>query len=639
MGSGASKAKEKYRADDVAEQDVGARFPQLPPLDVKASPTAVEVRPSPSDAGSPGAVVSPSRPSSWRGRESPSRVPDPVAQAPPPDPAALVLDETPVILGSRRELGGQLGALKSSGRRWGGAQAESLVEEKPNPVDEQLARSELNGLVSAPTAELHNILSGFAPPAAPARAVPASGAPAPSPAAEAGLPTFGTPAPAPGSAGAMPTPQPEELVRPPTVDADPFGQLRDQFPVPDVEEDPEPLIDPFRELSAGVTPGSPERDQPPSPGAGVGLAPSAGGGPKPPPPPLPSHAKGSFKAAQLANALPVQAQNDAPLPADPSLPEWMPVERRAPDESQGSPQRARPAPAAAEAPKPAPPPKPSGPPQLKAALANAAMPPPPPKPKGPPKLKADQKSQADIQAEDQARFYEAATPSMPPPPPKPKGPPKVKAAEPAGGQEAPQPSPKSRKQSQVNFSEQLAEFVTPPRPPTEPGARPGHAFAPDGAAAPSWAGGPGPGVALREAEAKARAQAEAAAPAVDAGVPQWASSGSAGAPAARAAGVVRAEVNPLVAQRDSSPEPAGTNKPIATAENRGALPQDLFSALGLPALANMPPSSGRKEQPRIAEGSRNVRKIRSGGYRARSDEAVSPPTTASSGASADVAVI
>ena len=31
------------------------------------------------------------------------------------------------------------------------------------------------------------------------------------------------------------------------------------------------------------------------------------------------------------------------------------------------------------------------------------------------------------------------------------------------------------------------------------------------------------------------------------------------------------------------------NKPIATAENRGALPQDLFSALGLPALANMPP--------------------------------------------------
>ena len=43
---------------------------------------------------------------------------------------------------------------------------------------------------------------------------------------------------------------PTVQVRPPTVDADPFGQLRDQFPVPDVEEDPEPLIDPFRELSA-----------------------------------------------------------------------------------------------------------------------------------------------------------------------------------------------------------------------------------------------------------------------------------------------------------------------------------------------------------------------------------------------------
>merc|ERR1719271_2386319 len=186
MGSGASKAKEKYRADDVAELDVGARHSQLPPLDAgKAAPTAVEVRPSPTGDSSPVAAVSPSRPNSWRGREGPSAVPDAVAQAAAPDPAALVLDETPVILGSRRELGGQLGALKSSERRWGGAPAESPAEEKPAPVDEQLARSELNGLVSAPTAELHSILSGFAAPAPVTAAGPApaaAAAPAPAPA-------------------------------------------------------------------------------------------------------------------------------------------------------------------------------------------------------------------------------------------------------------------------------------------------------------------------------------------------------------------------------------------------------------------------------------------------------------------------
>merc|ERR1719271_1049072 len=89
MGSGASKAKEKYRADDVAELDVGARHSQLPPLDaVKAAPTAVEVRPSPTGDSSPVAAVSPSRPNSWRGREGPSAVPDAVAQAAAPDPAA-----------------------------------------------------------------------------------------------------------------------------------------------------------------------------------------------------------------------------------------------------------------------------------------------------------------------------------------------------------------------------------------------------------------------------------------------------------------------------------------------------------------------------------------------------------------------
>merc|ERR1712072_386887 len=139
-------------------------------------------------------------------------------------------------------------------------------------------------------------------------------------------------------------------------------------------------------------------------------------------------------------------------------------------------------------------------------------------------------------------------------------------------------------------------------------------------AVPKWAGDHGEALNVREAGALARIKVETTAK-FSPSVPDWASSTVANVPASTVAGTNASELMTPVQS--------------AVGVKAEVHPHELFAELGLPGLANMTECRKQRPEPRAAEGSRSVRKAR-GTYRARStEEAESPPTTASSGRSVD----